>query len=69
VTSPWHTKTACSCRRWPKWPPRTANNISRSLKGLAPKPFHYKDLSALAVIGRNAAVADLGGKTFADLAA
>ena len=48
---------------------RAAKNIARSLKGLSPKAFHYKDLGVLAVIGRNAAVADLGGKTFTGFAA
>ena len=43
---------------------RAAKNIARSLKGLSTEPFRYKDLGVLAVIGRNAAVADLGGKTF-----
>jgi NADH dehydrogenase len=39
-------------------------NVARSLRGLRPRPFHYKDLGMLAVIGRNGAVADVGGKTF-----
>ena len=43
---------------------RAAKNIARSLRGLSTESFHYKDLGVLAVIGRNAAVADLGGKTF-----
>jgi NADH dehydrogenase len=41
-----------------------AENIARSLRSLRPRPFHYKNLGVLAVIGRNAAVADLNGKTF-----
>lgn len=41
-----------------------AENVARSLRSLPPRPFHYKDLGVLAVIGRNAAVADLRGKTF-----
>ncbi|MCZ7672193.1 MAG: hypothetical protein M5U34_36235 [Chloroflexi bacterium] len=32
----------------------------RCLAGEELKPFHYKDKGMLAVIGRNAAVADLG---------
>lgn len=39
-------------------------NVARSLRGFPARPFHYKDLGMLAVIGRNAAVADVGGKTF-----
>ncbi len=35
-----------------------------SLRGLPPRAFRYPDLGVLAVIGRNAAVADIGGKTF-----
>ena len=41
-----------------------AENITRSLRGLPPRAFRYRDLGVLAVIGRNAAVADIGGKTF-----
>ncbi|MSR36216.1 MAG: hypothetical protein EXR95_06160 [Gemmatimonadetes bacterium] len=39
-------------------------NVARSLRSLPLRPFHYRDLGVLAVIGRNAAVADLGGRTF-----
>ncbi|MDX1407793.1 MAG: FAD-dependent oxidoreductase, partial [Saprospiraceae bacterium] len=36
-----------------------ADNLKRQMKGLAPRPFEYKDLGTLATIGRNKAVADL----------
>ncbi len=36
-------------------------NITKMLKGEAPEPFHYKDPGLLATIGRNAAVARIGG--------
>ncbi len=36
-----------------------ANNFDRLLKGKAPKPFRYKDRGAMAIIGRNKAVADI----------
>lgn len=41
----------------------TAKNIARSFAGEPLHEFRYKDLGMLAVIGRNAAVADLGGRT------
>ncbi|HVI85170.1 MAG TPA: FAD-dependent oxidoreductase, partial [bacterium] len=41
-----------------------ARNIGLRLAGKAPVPFRYKDAGALATIGRNAAVAELGGRTF-----
>lgn len=41
-----------------------ADNIVRSLRGEALHPFRYDDPGMLAVVGRNAAVADLGGRTF-----
>ena len=41
-----------------------ADNIGRTLRHLPPRPFRYNDLGVMAVIGRNAAVADLRGKTF-----
>jgi NADH:ubiquinone reductase (H+-translocating) len=37
-----------------------ARLIGRRLRGKSFPPFHYKDRGSLAVIGRNAAVADLG---------
>lgn len=41
-----------------------ADNIARAIRQLPPRPFRYNDLGVMAVIGRNAAVADLRGKTF-----
>jgi NADH dehydrogenase len=35
-------------------------NILRELKGEPPRPFHYKDKGIMAMIGRNAAVAEVG---------
>jgi len=46
-----------------------AENIKRAIKGLGPKPFHYKDPGLLATIGRNAAVARLWGISFSGLTA
>ena len=43
---------------------RAAANILRRLAGEPPRPFRYRDYGMLAVIGRNAAVAELGGRTF-----
>ncbi len=37
-----------------------AENIIASVQGLQPKPFLYKDRGILAMVGRNAAVAELG---------
>ena len=39
-------------------------NIEMRLDGRAPVPFTYKDAGTLATIGRNAAVAELGGRVF-----
>src|SRR5213083_3299366 len=41
-----------------------ARNIERRLRGEAPLPFRYKDPGSLATIGRNAAVAYIGGIAF-----
>ncbi|MEZ4410446.1 MAG: NAD(P)/FAD-dependent oxidoreductase [Polyangiales bacterium] len=41
-----------------------AKNILRALDGEAPRPFRYKDLGSMAVIGRNAAVAWVGDAQF-----
>jgi NADH:ubiquinone reductase (H+-translocating) len=41
-----------------------AKNIQRMLGGDPPEPFHYKDPGLLATIGRNAAVARIGGLSF-----
>lgn len=42
----------------------TADNIRRALKGETLRPFRYKDPGLLATIGRNAAVARIGGFSF-----
>ncbi|MDX6324347.1 MAG: hypothetical protein QOK15_701 [Nocardioidaceae bacterium] len=39
-----------------------AENILRERRGEATKPFHYKDKGIMAMIGRNAAVAEVGRK-------
>jgi len=39
-----------------------AENILRERQGEQPKPFHYKDKGIMAMIGRNAAVAEVGRK-------
>lgn len=41
-----------------------ADNIRRALNGQTPRPFHYRDPGLLATIGRNAAVARIGGLSF-----
>jgi NADH dehydrogenase len=41
-----------------------AQNVARQMAGREPEPFHYHDRGAMATIGRNAAVARLGGRTF-----
>ncbi len=41
-----------------------AENIVREFRGLPLRSFHYNDSGVMAVIGRNAAVADLRGRTF-----
>ena len=46
-----------------------AENIVRMIGGEAPGDFTYKDLGMLAVIGRNAAVAHLWGRSFTGFAA
>ncbi len=47
----------------------TAANLRRMLKGEQPRPFHYHDPGLLATIGRNAAVARLGGLSFSGFVA
>lgn len=42
----------------------TARNIERIISRKRLKPFHYKDQGLLATIGRNAAVARIGGVSF-----
>lgn len=46
-----------------------ARNVLRSLRGSDPEPFRFHDPGLLAVIGRNAAVADLWGRKFTGFAA
>ena len=46
-----------------------ADNVVRMIGGQAPGDFVYKDLGMLAVIGRNAAVAHLWGRSFTGFAA
>ena len=46
-----------------------AENVVRMIGGEAPGDFAYKDLGMLAVIGRNAAVAHLWGRSFTGFAA
>lgn len=46
-----------------------ADNIVRLRESKAPRPFVYKDLGVLAVVGRNAAVAQVWGRTFTGLPA
>lgn len=41
-----------------------ARNIQRQIAGQPLLPFRYHDRGTMATIGRNAAVADLGGRTF-----
>jgi NADH dehydrogenase len=38
----------------------TARNIEAEIKGRPPKPFHYHDKGIMAMIGRNAAIAEMG---------
>jgi NADH dehydrogenase len=46
-----------------------ARNVARSVRGQEPEPFHFRDPGMLAVIGRNAAVAQLGERTFTGFSA
>lgn len=46
-----------------------ARNILAQVRGQAPRAFAYKDPGMLAVIGRNSAVAHLGGRSFTGLPA
>lgn len=43
---------------------RAAANIGRMQRGLSLQPFRYRDKGAMATIGRNAAVARIGGRIF-----
>jgi NADH dehydrogenase len=42
-----------------------ARAILRQLNGETPEPFHYSDYGSMAIVGRGAAVADLGRIRFA----
>jgi NADH dehydrogenase len=48
---------------------RVGSNIARKVSEEAPRPFRYVDPGMLAVIGRNAAVARVFGRTFRGLVA
>lgn len=48
---------------------RVGANIARKLRDEPPKPFRYRDPGMLAVIGRNAAVAQVFGRTFKGIVA
>ncbi len=48
---------------------KAAENVVQMIRGEAPGNFAYKDLGMLAVIGRNAAVAHLWGRSFTGFAA
>ena len=44
-------------------------NLKAAQKGLAEKPFKYRNLGVMATIGRNHAVAEIGGRKFGGFAA
>ena len=46
-----------------------AENLKAARKGLAEKPFKYRNLGVMATIGRNHAVAEIGGRKFGGFAA
>ena len=46
-----------------------AENLNAAQKGLAEKPFKYRNLGVMATIGRNHAVAEIGGRKFGGFAA
>lgn len=46
-----------------------ARNVVRRLRGEEPEPFHYRDRGMLATVGRNHAVAEIGGRAFTGFAA
>ena len=48
---------------------KAAGNVVRMIGGKAPEDFSYQDRGMLAVIGRNAAVAQVWGRTFTGFAA
>ncbi len=41
-----------------------ARNIALQVRGQAPVPFHYRDRGTMVTVGRNAAAAQLAGRTF-----
>lgn len=41
-----------------------AANIARLIRGAPPQPFRYRDKGAMATVGRNAAVAQIGGRVY-----
>lgn len=43
---------------------RVAENLLRMARGEQPEPFSYKDKGSMATIGRNKAVAEIGGRNF-----
>ncbi len=43
---------------------QAAKNIRRQIAGLEPEPFRYRDLGTMVTIGRNAAVAQVGQRSF-----
>lgn len=43
---------------------RVAENLLRMAEGEQPEPFSYKDKGSMATIGRNKAVAEIGGRNF-----
>jgi NADH:quinone reductase (non-electrogenic) len=46
-----------------------ARTIVRRLRGEAPKPFVYRDLGSMAIVGRRAAISDLGWARFSGVLA
>ncbi len=46
-----------------------AENLNAAQKGMAEKPFKYRNLGEMATIGRNHAVAEIGGRKFGGFAA
>jgi len=53
---PQLASVAQQCGRW------TAQNIAADLEGKPRKPFHYHDKGIMAMIGKNAAIAEIGPK-------
>ena len=63
-TSPTPRRRAHRCRSWGRWPSSRAGGPHRtssaSCTAKPPEPFVYKDKGIMAMIGRNAAVAEVG---------